>query len=127
VRLVGIIACDDMSAGFTGNLHFHHVSFARFASDFPALLPRLVVVTVWHADGAEEGEGRVTVTSPEGEVVADASFSLRLSPGQVHVQATRFLDVVLPSPGEYVVKAYLDGLRKGEVPLRVISTREGGG
>lgn len=129
MKVVGILVCDDVSAGFTGNLHFHDVSFARFASAFPALLPRLVVVTVWQAEAGEPGgKGRVTVESPSGEVVADASFDLDLAPGQIHVQATRFLDVVLPEPGDYAVRIHLDGLRRAEVPLRVIptATEEGG-
>ena len=126
MKLVALLPCHDVLFSRGGNPTAYEISFARFAPAFPAVLPKLFVLTAWRAEGEEKAEGRVALFDPEGEILAEAAFPVAPPSDGVHLEVTTFNGLILPDRGRVFLRAYCNGLPQGEVPITLVRTETGG-
>lgn len=131
ISLVATIICEDVLANPSGRLTLYNVFHDLTADRFPALFPRLHVVTSWYAQYAQEREQteviQVAVVAPDGTVIGGAAATIVVNPGAYHTQISRFQGLVLPVPGEYRVQVQQGSRLVGNLPLVVVGPEGPGG
>lgn len=124
LKLVSVAVCEDMLANPSGRLTLYNLFHDLTADDFPALLPRLHLVTTWYNPAQESAQAlvRVLILSPDESLAADAAVTVRVAAGTYHTQVTRFRDLVLPVTGTYRVQVLQQSELLADLPLVVSET-----
>jgi hypothetical protein len=119
------IICDDVRQEVGGKVSLMGLFENIYASKFPAIHPRLAVVTEW-SDGAGEFEIRTRLLSPDRKTV------LRETASKITLNGVNFrhrdvavhLNVDFRGPGTYWIEHFLDSELVNSMPLKVVQVKE---
>ncbi|HSB32135.1 MAG TPA: hypothetical protein VLD55_11085, partial [Candidatus Sulfobium mesophilum] len=96
-----------------------------YAPTFPAVHPRIAIISEWSA-GQGEFRVRMRIVSPDGKTAIRETQS-KMSLNSVHYRhrdVSLHLNVELKVPGTYWVENYLDDELINSMPLNVVQVKE---
>ena len=119
------LVCDDVRQEVGGKISLMGIFENIYASQFPAVHPRLAVVNEW-SDGNGEFEALLRILSPDRKnVLREAVTRLRLTDARYrHRDISIHLNIEFREQGTYWIENYLDGMLVNSVPLQVILVKE---
>lgn len=119
------IVCDDVRQEVGGKVSLMGLFENIYAPTFPALHPRLAVMTEW-SDGKGDFEVSTRICSPDKKTIIRQTVSpLKLNNVQIrHREVSVHLNIEFKTPGIYWVENLLDGEVMHSIPLRVIQLKE---
>jgi hypothetical protein len=119
------IICDDVRQEVGGKLSLMGLFENIYAAKFPAIHPRLAVVTEW-LDGQGEFEAVLRILSPDRKtVLRETSSRIKMNGGNIkHRDVSLHLNVEFKTPGTYWIENFIDGELVQSVPLNVVLIRE---
>ena len=109
-RLLASVACDDVAfSERDGRISMQRIFFDVGATAFPANLERLAVVNIWTGGEGAYQTGAALV-SPDGVEISRGELDLEARPDRItNIHLLNLDNVVLPKPGVYEVKVFLQG------------------
>jgi hypothetical protein len=119
------IICDDVRQEVGGKVSLMGLFENIYAVKFPAIHPRLAVVTEW-SEGAGEYEIRTRLLSPDRQTVIRETAS-RITLNGVnyrHRDVSVHLNVEFKAPGTYWIENSLDDELMNTMPLKVMQVKE---
>ncbi len=119
------IICDDIRQEMGGKLSLMGLFENIYAPTFPAVHPRLAIISEWSA-GQGEFRVRMRIVSPDGKTVIRETQS-KISLNSIHYRhrdVSLHLNVELKTPGTYWVENYLDDELINSMPLNVVQVKE---
>lgn len=119
------IICDDVRQEVGGKLSLMGLFENIYAPKFPAVHPRLAVITEW-SDAKGEFEVVMRLLSPDRtQTLRETRTKMTLGGVNFrHRDVSVHLNVEFKSPGSYWIENYLDGELINSIPLRVIQVKE---
>jgi len=119
------ILCDDVRQEAGEKLSLMGLFENIYAQRFPALHPRLAVITEW-ADGKGEFDTTMRLLSPDRKsVLRETSSRMKLGGVVVrHRDVSVHLNLEFKEPGTYWIENFLDNERINSIPLKVIQIKE---
>lgn len=119
------LLCDDVRQETGGKISLMGIFENVYATQFPAVHPRLATVNEW-SEGKGEFEAILRILSPDRKTILRENFT-RLKLGDArykHRDISIHLNVEFREPGLYWIENYLDGVLVNTVPLHVIQVKE---
>jgi hypothetical protein len=119
------LLCDDVRQETGGKISLMGIFENVYATQFPAVHPRLATVNEW-SEGKGEFEAILRILSPDRKTILRENFT-RLKLGDArykHRDISIHLNVEFREPGLYWIENYLDGVLVNTVPLQVIQVKE---
>lgn len=119
------IICDDVRQETGGKLSLMGLFENIYATKFPAIHPRLAVLTEW-SGGQGEFMIRMRILAPDRKsVIRETSSKMTLNGIQYrHRDVSVHLNVELKVPGTYWVENFLDDEMMNSMPVNVVQVRE---
>ncbi len=119
------IICDDVRQEAGGKLSLMGLFENVYATKFPAIHPRLAVLTEW-SGGQGEFMIRMRILAPDRKTVIRETSSRMMLNGvnYRHRDVSVHLNVELKSPGTYWVENFLDDEMMNSIPFNVVQVRE---
>ena len=119
------LLCDDVRQELGGKISIMGLFENLYAQKFPALHPRMAMITEW-GEGSGEYEVKTLLRSPDrAQVLRETSSKLKLAgPKSRHRDVAVHLNVEFKTPGTYWIEYYLGAELVGSVPLNVIQLKE---
>jgi hypothetical protein len=119
------IICDDVRQETGGKLSLMGLFENIYATKFPAIHPRLAVLTEW-SGGQGEFMIRMRILAPDRKtVIRETSSKMVLNGIQYrHRDVSLHLNVELKAPGTYWVENFLDDEMMNSIPVNVVQVRE---
>lgn len=119
------LICDDVRQEVGGKVSLMGIFENIYASQFPAVHPRLAIVNEW-SDGSGEFEVLLRILSPDRKsVLREAHTMLRLTDARYrHRDISIHLNIEFKEQGTYWIENYLDGMLVNSAPLQVILVKE---
>ncbi len=119
------IICDDVRQEVGGKVSLMGLFENIYAAKFPAIHPRLAVITEW-SDGAGEFAIKTCLLSPDRKTVLRETTSKITLNGVnfKHRDVAVHLNVEFKAPGTYWIEHFLDGERVNSMPLKVVQVKE---
>lgn len=119
------IFCDDVRQEIGGKISLMGIFENIYATSFPAIHPRLAIVTEW-TEGKGEYDTNLRILSPDRKtVLRETSSRMRLSEtGVRHRDVSIHLNIEFDRPGVYWVEHLLDGEVIHSMPMRVFHVKE---
>ncbi len=118
------IICDDVRQEMGGKLSLMGLFENIYAEKFPAVHPRVAIISEW-AGGKGEFGIRMRILTPDGKTVIRETHS-KMSLNGVnyrHRDVSVHLNVELQTPGTYWVENYLDDELINSIPLNVVQVK----
>jgi hypothetical protein len=119
------IICDDVRQEMGGKLSLMGLFENIYAQKFPAVHPRMAILTEW-SGGQGEFAIKMRVLAPDGKTVIRETKS-KMTLGGVnykHRDVSLHLNVEFKAPGTYWVENYLDDELINSIPLNVVQVKE---
>lgn len=119
------IICDDIRQEMGGKLSLMGLFENIYVPTFPAVHPRIAIISEWSA-GQGEFRVRMRIVSPDGKTAIRETQS-KMSLNSVHYRhrdVSLHLNVELKVPGTYWVENYLDDELINSMPLNVVQVKE---
>ena len=119
------LLCDDVRQEMGGKISLMGIFENVYAGSFPAVHPRLAIVTEW-ADGLGEFEATLRILSPDRKtILRETTTKLKLANARYkHRDISIHLNLEFKEPGTYWIENYLDGILVNSVPINVILIKE---
>jgi len=119
------IICDDVRQETGGKLSLMGLFENVYATKFPAIHPRLAVLSEW-SGGQGEFKIRMRILAPDRKtVIRETSSKMTLNGiNYRHRDVSVHLNVELKAPGTYWVENFLDDEMMNSIPLNVVQVRE---
>jgi hypothetical protein len=119
------IICDDVRQETGGKLSLMGLFENVYATKFPAIHPRLAVLTEW-SGGQGEFIIRMRILAPDRKTVIRETSSKMMLNGvnYRHRDVSVHLNVELKAPGTYWVENFLDDEMMNSMPLNVVQVKE---
>jgi hypothetical protein len=119
------IICDDVRQETGGKLSLMGLFENVYATKFPAIHPRLAVLTEW-SGGQGEFMIRMRILAPDRKtVIRETSSKMSLNGiNYRHRDVSVHLNVELKTPGTYWVENFLDNEMMNSIPLNVVQVKE---
>ncbi len=119
------IICDDIRQEMGGKLSLMGLFENIYAPKFPAVHPRIAILTEWSGGQGEFGI-KMRIVSPEGKTVIRETKSKMTLNGvnYKHRDVSLHLNVEFKTPGTYWVENYLDDELINSIPLNVVQVKE---
>jgi hypothetical protein len=119
------IICDDVRQEMGGKLSLMGLFENIYAAKFPAVHPRIAIMTEW-ASGQGEFGIKMRIVTPDGKTVIRETNSKMVLSGvnYRHRDVSVHLNVELKAPGTYWVENYLDDELVNSIPLHVVQLKE---
>ncbi len=123
--VVFTIICDDVRQEVGGKVSLMGLFENIYAVKFPAVHPRLAVITEW-SEGAGEFQIRTRLLSPDRKTVLRETTSKIMLNGvqSRHRDVSVHLNVEFKAAGTYWIENLLDGELVNSLPLRVVQVTE---
>lgn len=119
------ILCDDVRQEIGGKLSLMGLFENIYATKFPAMHPRLAVITEW-TEGKGEFSVAMKILSPDRKTVLRETAS-RITLNGVgfrHRDVSVHLNIEFKTPGTYWVENYLDNEMINSIPMKVVQVKE---
>ena len=119
------ILCDDVRQEIGGKLSLMGLFENIYATKFPAMHPRLAVITEW-AEGKGEFDVTMRILSPDRKtVLRETSSKVTLNGvGFRHRDVSVHLNVEFKAPGTYWVENFLNNELINSIPVKVVQVKE---
>jgi hypothetical protein len=119
------IICDDVRQEVGGKVSLMGLFENIYAAKFPAIHPRLAILTEW-SDGAGEFEVKTSLLSPDRKtVLRETGSKITLSGVNFrHRDVSVHLNVEFKAPGTYWIENFLDDELVKSMPLKVVHVKE---
>ncbi|MCL4475387.1 MAG: hypothetical protein M1508_04055 [Nitrospirae bacterium] len=119
------LLCDDVRQETGGKISLMGIFENVYATQFPAVHPRLATVNEW-AEGRGEFDTTLRILSPDRKsILRETMARLKLGDARYkHRDISIHLNVEFREPGVYWIENYLDGVLVNSVPLQVILVKE---
>ncbi len=119
------IICDDVRQETGGKISLMGLFENIYATKFPAVHPRLVILNEW-TDGKGEFDMKTQILSADRKsVVRETSSKIKLNDVNVrHRDISIHLNIDFKTPGTYWIENLLDGELMNSIPLRVLHIKE---
>jgi hypothetical protein len=119
------LVCDDVRQEMGGKVSLMGIFESIFATQFPALQPRIAIMNEW-TEGVGEFETVLRILSPDRKTV------LRETRGRFKLTDARFrhrdisihLNMEFKEPGTYWIENAIDGVLVNSVPLQVTRVKD---
>ncbi|MEJ2683092.1 MAG: hypothetical protein P8Z71_01680 [Candidatus Sulfobium sp.] len=119
------IICDDVRQEMGGKISLMGLFENIYATKFPAIHPRLAVVTEW-SEGKGEFEVRMRLIAPDRNTVLRETLS-RMKLNGVnfrHRDVSVHLNIEFKEPGTYWIENLVDNELIYSMPIKVVQVRE---
>ena len=119
------IICDDIRQEMGGKLSLMGLFENIYATKFPAIHPRLAIMTEW-SEGKGEFEVKTRLLSPDRKTaLRETASRITLNDANFrHRDVSVHLNIEFKSPGTYWIEHFLDGELINSLPLKVVQVRE---
>ena len=119
------IICDDVRQEIGGKISLMGLFENIYATKFPAIHPRLAIMTEW-SEGKGEFDVRTRVLSPDRKtVVRETTSKIKLSDANFrHRDVSVHLNMDFKVAGTYWIENFLDNELINSLPLRVVQVKE---
>ncbi len=119
------IICDDVRQEMGGKLSLMGLFENIYAPKFPAVHPRIAILTEWSGGQGEFGI-KMRILAPDGKtVIRETNSKMTLSGvNYKHRDVSLHLNVEFKTPGTYWVENYLDEELINSIPLNVVQVKE---
>ncbi len=119
------ILCDDVRQEIGGKLSLMGLFENIYANKFPAMHPRLAVITEW-AEGKGEFDVAMRILSHDRKtVLRETSSKITLNGvGFRHRDVSVHLNIEFKTPGAYWVENYLNNEIINSIPMKVVQVKE---
>src|SRR5512143_3855797 len=119
------IICDDIRQEMGGKLSLMGLFENIYAQKFPAVHPRIAILSEW-SGGQREFGIKMRIMAPEGKTVIRETKSKMTLNGvnYKHRDVSLHLNVEFKAPGTYWVENYLDDELINSIPLNVVQVKE---
>lgn len=119
------IICDDVRQELGGKLSLMGLFENIYAAKFPAVHPRIAILTEW-SGGQGEFTAKMRIFSPDRKtIIRETTAKMTLSGVNYrHRDVSVHLNVELKTPGTYWVENFLDDELMNSIPLNVVQVRE---
>jgi len=119
------IICDDVRQEMGGKLSLMGLFENIYAPKFPAVHPRIAILTEWSGAQGEFGI-KMRILAPDGKTVIRETKSKMTLNGvnYKHRDVSLHLNVEFKTPGTYWVENYLDDELINSIPLNVVQIKE---
>ncbi len=118
------IICDDIRQEMGGKLSLMGLFENSYAPKFPAVHPRIAILSEWSGGHGEFGI-RMRIMAPDGKTVLRETKSKMTLNGvnYKHRDVSLHLNVEFKTPGTYWVENYLDDELINSIPLNVVQVK----
>ncbi len=118
------LLCDDVRQEMGGKISLMGLFENIYAEKFPAVHPRIAIISEW-AGGTGEFGIRMRIITPDGKTVIRETHSKMALNGTNyrHRDVSLHLNVELKVPGTYWVENYLDDDLINSIPLNVVQVK----
>lgn len=131
VRFVAL--ADYSNTSLEGKLNILGVFDIIYSLEFPAIHNEMQLVMRFEADMTERGQQKeveVRLIDDQGEVLLRLGGNLSVPTSKsgesiISNQVLIFQGAVFPRPGNYQFDIYIEGIKKGETPLKVVQIGTG--
>ena len=119
------ILCDDVRQEMGGKLSLMGLFENIYATKFPAMHPRLAVISEW-AEGRGEFDVMMRLLSQDRKtVLRETSSKIKLNGvGFRHRDVSVHLNIEFKTPGTYWIENYLDNELVNSIPMKVVQVKE---
>jgi Family of unknown function (DUF6941) len=119
------IICDDVRQEMGGKISLMGLFENIFATKFPAIHPRLAVVTEW-SEGKGEFDLKMRLIGPDrNTVLRETSSKMKLNDVNFrHRDVSVHLNINFKEPGTYWIEYLVDNELIHSLPLRVVQVKE---
>ena len=119
------IICDDVRQEMGGKLSLMGLFENIYAPKFPAVHPRIAILTEWSGGQGEFGI-KMRILAPDGKtVIRETNSKMSLNGvNYKHRDVSLHLNVEFKTPGTYWVENYLDKELINSIPLNVVQVKE---
>lgn len=119
------IICDDVRQEIGGKISLMGLFENIYATKFPAIHPRLAIMTEW-SEGKGEFEVKTRLLSPDRKTaLRETASRITLNDANFrHRDVSVHLNIEFKSPGTYWIEHFLDGELINSLPLKVVQVRE---
>jgi hypothetical protein len=119
------LICDDIRQELGGKVSIMGLFENIFAQKFPAVHPRMAVVTEW-GDGKGDYEVRTRLLSPDrSSVLRETSSKIKLpNVNAKHRDVSVHLNLEFKKAGTYWIENYLGDELVSSMPLNVVQVKE---
>ena len=120
-----VIICDDVRQEIGGKISLMGLFENIYATKFPAIHPRLAIMTEW-SEGRGEFEVKTRLLSPDRKVAVRETVSkITLNDANFrHRDVSLHLNVDFKIPGTYWIENSLDGELVNSLPLKVVHVKD---
>jgi hypothetical protein len=120
-----VIICDDVRQEIGGKISLMGLFENIYATKFPAIHPRLAIMTEW-SEGRGEFEVKTRLLSPDRKAVVRETVSkITLNDANFrHRDVSLHLNVDFKIPGTYWIENSLDGELVNSLPLKVVQVKD---
>ena len=124
--LIAVVVCEDVLANPSGRLTLYNLFQDLTADLFPAVFPRLHVVTTWYNPMPEPARAVIQagIVAPDGTAIGNAAATITVAPNAYHTQISRFQGLIFPVPGDYRVQVQRGSRQVCDLPLVVVAPEE---
>lgn len=131
VRFVAL--ADYSNTTLEGKLNILGVFDIIHSLEFPAIHNEMQLVMRFEADTTERGQQKeveVRLIDDQGQVLLRLGGNLSVPTREsgepiISNQVLVFQGVVFPKPGDYQFDIYIEGIKKGETPLKLVQIQTG--
>ncbi len=119
------IICDDVRQEMGGKISLMGLFENIYATKFPAIHPRLAVVTEW-SEGRGEFDLKMRLIGPDRKtVLRETSSKMKLNDVNFrHRDVSVHLNINFKEPGTYWIENLVDNELIHSMPLRVVQVKE---
>jgi len=119
------IICDDVRQEVGGKISLMGLFENIYATKFPAIHPRLAIMTEW-SEGKGEFAVKTRLLSPDRKTVVRETVSrIKLNDANFrHRDVSLHLNIDFKVPGTYWIENYLDEELINSLPLKVVQVKE---
>jgi hypothetical protein len=119
------IICDDVRQEIGGKISLMGLFENIYATKFPAIHPRLAIMTEW-SEGKGEFAVKTRLLSPDRKTVVRETVSrIKLNDANFrHRDVSLHLNIDFKVPGTYWIENYLDEELINSLPLKVVQVKE---
>jgi hypothetical protein len=119
------IICDDVRQEMGGKLSLMGLFENIYATKFPAIHPRLAVVTEW-SEGKGEFDAKMRLIAPDRKtVLRETSSKIKLNEVNFrHRDVSVHLNINFTEPGTYWIENLVDNELIHSMPLKVVQVKE---
>ncbi len=119
------LICDDVRQEIGGKISLMGLFENIYATKFPAIHPRLAIMTEW-SEGKGEFEVKTRLLSPDRRTaLRETASRITLNDANFrHRDVSVHLNIEFKSPGTYWIEHFLDGELINSLPLKVVQVRE---